>query len=72
MAQNNCHKLRACPASQYINCEAYKRGLECWQVDEPRCSMELRFCLQYGCPVYDKFSAEIDEALREKALEPRK
>ena len=69
IAQNNCRKLRGCPASQYLACEAYKYGLECWQIDEPRCALELRFCLQYGCPVYDRYSAEIEEALREKALE---
>ena len=72
MAHNNCQRLRACPASQYLNCEAYKRGLECWQIDEPRCALELRFCLQYGCPVYERYSAEMDEALRERALESRK
>jgi len=69
IAQNHCRKLRGCPASQYLACEAYRRGLECWQIDQPRCSQELRFCLQYGCPVYDRFSSEIEEALRLKALE---
>jgi len=69
IAQNNCRKLRGCPASQYLSCEAYRHGLECWQIDQPRCALELRFCLQYGCPVYDRYSAEIEEALREKALE---
>lgn len=68
IAHSNCRKLRECPASQYLSCEAYLRGLECWQIDQPRCSRELRFCLQYGCPVYDRFSAEIEEALRVKAL----
>jgi hypothetical protein len=69
MAQNSCRRLRGCPASQYLSCEAFKRGLECWQVNEPRCALELRYCLQYGCPVYDRYSMEIEEALREKALE---
>jgi hypothetical protein len=54
-----------------MNCEAYRHGLECWQVEEVRCASELRFCLQYGCPVYDKYKVEIEEALREKALERR-
>jgi hypothetical protein len=71
IAQNACRKLRECPASQYLTCEAYRRGLECWQIDQPRCAKELRFCLQYGCPVYDRYSTEIEEALREKALERR-
>ncbi|MDY6794278.1 MAG: hypothetical protein SWK76_03205 [Actinomycetota bacterium] len=69
---NNCYRLRGCPASQYLFCEAYKRGLECWQIDEPRCTLELRFCLQHGCPVYERYSAEIEEALREKAMEGRR
>lgn len=69
IAQANCSKLRGCPASQYLNCEAYRRGLLCWQISEPRCTTELRFCLQYGCPVYDRYKNEIEEALRERALE---
>jgi hypothetical protein len=69
IAHNNCQKLRGCPASQYLSCEAFRQGLECWQISQPRCSVELRYCLQYGCPVYDRYSAEIEEALREKAME---
>lgn len=71
MAQYECRRLRGCPASQYLSCEAYRRGQECWQVDDPRCTTELRFCLQYGCPVYDRYKAEIEEALRVRALERR-
>lgn len=65
---NECSRLRGCPASQYLACEAYLRGLECWQVEQPRCTLELRLCLQYGCPVYERYSREIEEALRERAL----
>ncbi len=65
---NMCSRLRGCPASQYLTCEAYRRGLECWQVEQPRCVLEMRFCLQYGCPVYERYGAEIDEALRNRAL----
>lgn len=67
----HCRQLRGCPASQYSDCEAFRRGLQCWQIDQPRCSLELRLCLQYGCPVYERYSSEIEEALREKALERR-
>lgn len=69
IATNQCSRLRGCPASQYLVCEAYRKGLECWQVEQPRCTLELRFCLQYGCPVYDRYSVEIEETLRERALE---
>lgn len=65
---NTCSRLRDCPASQYLNCEAYGRGLECWQVEQPRCALEIRLCLQYGCPVYERFSGEIEEALRDRAM----
>lgn len=68
---NMCSRLRGCPASQYLACEAYQRGMECWQVDQPRCSLELRYCLQYGCPVYERYSAEIEEALQARALEKK-
>ncbi len=71
MARNTCRSLRGCPASQYLYCEAYRKGLECWQIEEPRCSRELRYCLQYGCPVYERYKEEIEEALRERALERR-
>lgn len=71
IAYQDCRQLRGCPASQYLDCEAFRRGLQCWQIDQPRCSLELRFCLQYGCPVYERYSSEIEEALREKALERR-
>ncbi|MGQ9474888.1 MAG: hypothetical protein ACUVRX_01720 [Actinomycetota bacterium] len=65
---NDCSRLRGCPASQYLSCEAYRKGLECWQVEQPRCTLELRLCLQYGCPVYERHSGAIEEALRERAL----
>ena len=71
MARNTCRSLRGCPASQYLRCQAYLQGLECWQVDEPRCTLELRYCLQYGCPVYDRYKSEIEVSLRERALERR-
>lgn len=71
IAVNQCSRLRGCPASQYLVCEAYRKGLECWQVEQPRCTLELRFCLQYGCPVYDRYNVEIEETLRERALERR-
>ncbi len=71
IARNNCQKIKGCPASQYLLCEAFKRGLECWQVEEPRCAMEMRFCLQYGCPVYDRYPQEIEQALKDRALERR-
>lgn len=71
IARNNCQKIKACPASQYLFCEAFKMGLECWQVSEPRCSSEMRLCMQYGCPVYDRYTTEIEQALKDRALEKR-
>ncbi|MBC7247808.1 MAG: hypothetical protein H5T73_08510 [Actinobacteria bacterium] len=71
MALHDCRQLRGCPASQYIACEAFRRGMQCWQIEQPRCTLELRLCLQYGCPVYERYSSEIEEALRERALERR-
>ncbi len=71
IARNTCRSLRGCPASQYLSCEAYRSGLECWQIDEPRCSRELHFCMQFGCPVYDRYKEEIEATLRERALERR-
>lgn len=67
---NRCAKIKECPASQYLRCEAWLEGMDCWEIASPRCSAGLRLCLQYGCPVYERYSAEIEAALRDRAMEP--
>ncbi len=66
---NHCAKIRGCPASQYLRCEAWLEGLECWEISAPRCANDLRLCMQYGCPVYDKYSSDIEASLKTKAME---
>lgn len=68
---SRCQELRKCPASQYLACEAYLKGLECWQVADPRCTSDLQYCMQYGCPVYDAFREEIEDALKARAMGAR-
>jgi hypothetical protein len=67
---NRCAKIKGCPASQYLSCRAYAESLDCWQISSPRCSADLRICIQYGCPVYERFKAEIENTLKERAMEP--
>ncbi len=35
--KNACSNLRRCPASYYHNCSAYKKGLNCWDVEDVPC-----------------------------------
>lgn len=44
------------------------KGLDCWEVKDPRCSAGLDRCLRYGCPVYSLYSREIEEELKKRAL----
>ncbi len=66
---SRCYELRGCPASQYLNCEAYTSGLRCYQVPRPRCTKDLLFCMQMGCPAYNAWSSEIDAEMRSRAME---
>jgi hypothetical protein len=66
---NHCAKIKECPASQYLLCEAWLEGLECWEIASPRCSAGLRLCLQYGCPVYERYTTDIEAALKDRAME---
>ncbi len=67
---NRCAKLKECPASQYLKCEAWLEGMDCWEMPSPRCSSGLHLCLQYGCPVYEKYPVEIEARLKSRAMEP--
>lgn len=66
---SRCYELRGCPASQYLYCEAYTSGLRCYQVPNPRCTKDLLFCMQMGCPAYDAWSSDIDAEMRSRAME---
>ncbi len=66
---SRCQELRGCPASQYLNCEAYREGLRCFEVAQPRCTRDLLLCMQLGCPAYDHWAPEIDSEMKRRALE---
>jgi hypothetical protein len=66
---NRCARIRGCPASQYLSCKAWLESVECWETDSPRCSADFRLCLQFGCPVYEKYTERMDNALRARAQE---
>jgi len=66
---NRCAKIRGCPASQYLNCPAWRASVDCWESDSWRCTSDMRLCLQYGCPVYERYPERIESALRARAAE---
>lgn len=36
-----CDEIRGCPASYYMNCQAYQSGKNCWEVlDIPCCKQK--------------------------------
>ena len=47
-----CFEVYPCPASMYLQCEAYAKGLNCWDVPEKPCCKrkDLSRCL--NCPVF--------------------
>lgn len=47
----NCHNIRGCPASLYLNCENYLRHVNCWE-SEAGCVECDRGCAV--CKVYKK------------------
>ncbi|MEW6607238.1 MAG: hypothetical protein AB1414_07245 [bacterium] len=47
-----CYEIRGCPASHYLNCQAYQQGSNCWEIlNVPCCKRNDKDrCLQ--CPIY--------------------
>ncbi|HIE08398.1 MAG TPA: hypothetical protein EYP65_00945 [Armatimonadetes bacterium] len=62
-----CFEVYPCPASMYLQCEAYAKGLNCWDVpDKPCCKRkDLSRCL--NCPVY--IAAHMPEGKRKPTRE---
>ncbi len=47
-----CFELKGCPVSHYMNCPAFKEGVNCWEISKgclchnyPDCNV---------CPLYEK------------------
>lgn len=60
----NCWEIKKCSAAQYLNCKAYQEQKHCWEVSNPRGSRSMLLCVQMGCPVYDRYTAEIDREIQ--------
>ncbi|MDI6735846.1 MAG: hypothetical protein QME42_06590 [bacterium] len=47
-----CFEIRGCPASHYLNCVAYRNGLNCWETPQIPCCKrnDKERCPQ--CPIY--------------------
>ncbi len=55
---NYCHRIRKCPASQYLSCEAYAKGTNCWEIAEKPCCKRRTFDRCEECWVYQAFLSE--------------
>lgn len=47
-----CFEVYPCPASMYLQCEAYKRGINCWDVPVKPCCKRRDLSRCKTCPVY--------------------
>lgn len=50
--QSACSDLRKCPASHYHNCQAYKSGLNCWDIEDVPCCRRNDKARCYTCTLY--------------------
>ncbi|MDD5090130.1 MAG: hypothetical protein PHQ23_04360 [Candidatus Wallbacteria bacterium] len=48
----HCWDIHVCPAAEYLSCEAYKSGKNCWEVREKPCCKRNDFARCLTCPVY--------------------
>lgn len=47
-------EIKGCPASHYLSCPAYSRGLNCWEVENVPCCRRNDKIRCYSCKVYLK------------------
>ena len=48
-----------CPASFYLGCSGYEKGLNCWEVDEKPCCSNSDFSICLACKVYMECQAKV-------------
>jgi len=53
---SNCWDLKGCPASHYINCVAYRKKTNCWEIREGCLCHAYDSCKQ--CPIFVKYEQE--------------
>jgi hypothetical protein len=59
---NLCGKysMRGCPASQYLNCEAYATGKNCWEIAKKPCCKQVNCEACIRCSIFLK-GREVEE-----------
>lgn len=53
---NLCSNTRGCPASLYMNCQGYKDGLNCWEVNDKPCCLDTDRSRCRSCEVYKVYT----------------
>lgn len=54
---NYCRDIRRCPGSHYVECEAYIRGVNCWEIADKPCCKRRSLDRCDDCWVYVAFMA---------------
>ncbi len=63
-----CWEIKKCPASQYMNCSAYKNRKNCWEVNDRPCTRDITLCIEFACPVYLLNQEKIERAYYERVV----
>lgn len=57
-----CWELKGCPASQYIECEAYKREVDCWDIKQGCLCFSVNECGE--CPLFIRHLEDSEVEIR--------
>lgn len=49
----NCWDIKGCPASHYMNCEAYERRVSCWVIKKGCLCRSYSSC--GDCMIYERY-----------------
>jgi len=55
----NCWDLKTCPSSHYGYCEAYQKGVSCWEIKEGCLCHAYLDC--NSCPIYIDHLADLEQ-----------
>ncbi|MDD2717393.1 MAG: hypothetical protein PHW04_16000 [Candidatus Wallbacteria bacterium] len=53
--KKHCWDIHACPACHYLYCEAYKQGINCWEVKIKPCCKRQDFARCQKCGIYQEY-----------------
>lgn len=59
------YRVKGCPASYYLNCAAYAKGKNCWEIHNKACCSKRAGADCRQCEVYKRGQAELASTSRE-------